>query len=96
MTAKRKVLSLSTFSWMAAWCGNDDTKIHLPITGLYDGFLNPGTNLTPFDDNRYIFHYLGKNLKNNSRNFQLKLRQLYIRYFIRFSRWRYYNIKSRK
>jgi len=59
MTAKKKVLSLSTFCWFAAWCGKDDTKIHLPVTSFYNP-ITSGKYLFPFDDERYIFDYLDK------------------------------------
>ena len=35
--ARNKVVAISTFSWIAAWLGLDDSRIVLPVTG----FLNP-------------------------------------------------------
>lgn len=77
MTARKKILSLSSFCWFAAWCGNDNTKIHLPVTGFYDP-INSDKFLMPFDDNRYIFDYIDRNkFKNSKSNLITKLKILY-------------------
>ena len=54
--SKNIILSVSTFSWIAAWLSKKNQKIHLPMLG----FLNPkqrnDINLLPIWDNRYIFY----------------------------------------
>jgi hypothetical protein len=67
MTAKIKILSISSFCWFAAWCGNNNTKIYFPVAGMYDPFQFPNNFLVPFDDNRYLFEYLNKNNFSNTR-----------------------------
>ena len=89
MTAKKKILSLSSFCWFAAWSGNDNTKIHLPVTGIYDP-INSNHFLMPFDDERYIFDYIDKNkLKNSRLDFITKLKKLYKKIRLRYIVTRY-------
>lgn len=54
--SKNIILSVSTFSWIAAWLSKTNQKIHLPMLG----FLNPkqrnDINLLPIWDDRYVFY----------------------------------------
>lgn len=49
------VLSVSTFSWLAAWLSNA-RKVFMPLTGFYNPFQNPEVDFLPLDDSRYVFH----------------------------------------
>lgn len=85
MTAKRKILSLSTFCWFAAWCGEDNSKIHYPVMGLLDPFLYPNNFLMPLDDNRYTFDYFKKNKYiNTEAKTQNRLKKLYYRVIAKY------------
>ena len=85
MTAKRKILSLSTFCWFAAWCGEDNSKIHYPVMGLLDPFLYPNNFLMPLDDNRYTFDYFKKNKYiNTEAKTQNRLKKLYNRVIVKY------------
>jgi len=64
MHAKRLCISVSTFSWLAAWL-SDATEIHYPLLGFLHPFTLPpretvscGTDLTPLPDPRYRYHLL--------------------------------------
>ena len=61
--AKHIVLSVSSFSWLAAWLSETAENIHLPVCGLFDPgnreAMEPGngnTMLLPVDDKRYHFY----------------------------------------
>ncbi len=49
------VVSVSTFSWLAAWLSHAD-RIILPLTGFYNPVQSPAMDLIPRDDPRYEFH----------------------------------------
>ncbi len=49
------VVSLSTYSWIAAWL-SDAVKIHLPLFGFYNPLQQPEINCLPVDDGRYEFY----------------------------------------
>lgn len=53
--ARRLVLSLSSFAWMAAWLSPHAERIHYPMAGLFAPSAR-GNQLAPFDDRRYVFH----------------------------------------
>lgn len=53
--AKHVVLSVSSFSWLAAWLSETAENIHLPVCGLFDPG-NRETMLLPVDDKRYHFY----------------------------------------
>jgi hypothetical protein len=53
--ARNLVVSISTFSWLAAWLSRA-TTIHLPVNGLFDPRHAPDVDLLPSDDPRYVFH----------------------------------------
>lgn len=54
-SAKEILLSISTFSWLAAWL-SDAEKIHFPIMGLYNPLARPDIDMLPFKDSRYHFY----------------------------------------
>ena len=89
MTAKKKILSLSSFCWFAAWSGKDNTQIHLPVTGFYDP-INSGKFLMPLDDKRYIFDYIDRNkLKSSKSDLMTKLKILYKKIKLKYIVTRY-------
>jgi hypothetical protein len=47
-------LSVSTFSWLAAWLSHAST-IFMPLTGFYNPFQDRDVDLVPLDDSRYKF-----------------------------------------
>lgn len=53
--AKQVALSISSFSWLAAWLSEEAESIHLPVAGLYDP-QSSDTQLLPVDDLRYQFY----------------------------------------
>lgn len=61
--AKHIVLSVSSFSWLAAWLSETAENIHLPVCGLFDPDNreardpdNGNTMLLPINDKRYHFY----------------------------------------
>lgn len=48
-------VSVSTFSWLAAWLSEAKT-IHYPVCGMLDPILRPDIDLLPLHDDRYIFY----------------------------------------
>lgn len=54
-SARHVVLSVSSFSWLAAFFSESAETIHLPICGLFDP-ANRQTMLLPVNDRRYHFH----------------------------------------
>ena len=56
-SAANVVLSVSSFSWLAAWLSQKAVNIHLPVAGLFDP-MNRETSLLPAGDNRYTFYKL--------------------------------------
>jgi hypothetical protein len=48
-------LSISSFSWLAAWLSEKAKTIHMPFAGLFDP-KNSGTNLIPLSDHRYRYY----------------------------------------
>ena len=53
--ARKIVLPVSTFAWLAAWMSNA-TKIVLPVFGLFNFHAHPGNELLPVFDHRYEFY----------------------------------------
>jgi len=53
--SKHIAVSVSTFSWLAAWL-SDATKIYMPVSGLFNPMQYPEGLLLPFDDDRYRFY----------------------------------------
>jgi hypothetical protein len=53
--ARHVLVSVSTFSWLAAWLGDAET-IHLPLTGFFNPAHMRHINLAPVDDRRYRFY----------------------------------------
>lgn len=52
--AKNIVISISTFSWLAAWLSNAE-RIFFPIAGLFHPFQREDIDLLPLEDPRYRF-----------------------------------------
>ena len=48
------VPAISTFSWLAAWLSNA-RQVFMPVLGLFHPLQSRGTNLLPFDDDRFRF-----------------------------------------
>lgn len=53
--ARHVALSVSSFSWLAAWISSTLQSIHMPICGLYNPLVTPAM-LVPFGDPRYRFY----------------------------------------
>ncbi|CAN5396683.1 hypothetical protein BH11PSE9_BH11PSE9_01560 [soil metagenome] len=53
--ARHVVVSVSTFSWLAAWLSDAQT-IHLPVFGMFNPAQRPDIDLLPVDDARYRFY----------------------------------------
>lgn len=49
------VITVSTFSWLAAWL-SDASRIILPVSGLFHPVQCPDVNLLPLNDHRYAFY----------------------------------------
>lgn len=52
--SKHIILSISTFSWLAAWLSKD-SKIYFPVLGMLNPFQHQSM-LLPFNDDRYEFY----------------------------------------
>jgi hypothetical protein len=53
--ARNIVVSVSTFSWLAAWL-SDASAIYLPVYGLFNPLQFPHPDLLPLGDRRYRFY----------------------------------------
>ena len=53
--ARHIVVSVSTFSWVAAWLSQAES-IHLPVLGLFNPLQRPDVWMLPQDDVRYHFY----------------------------------------
>lgn len=53
--AKNIVLSLSSFTWLAAWL-SEARQIHIPVYGFLNPKQRPDIDLLPVDDERYQFY----------------------------------------
>ena len=56
--APRKVLSISSFSWFAAWLGAPNTEIHMPLAGILNPIQRPEIDLLPVGDQRYRMYWM--------------------------------------
>lgn len=54
--AKNIAISVSTFSWLAAWFSRNEAKVIMPIAGLFNPRQRPDVNLCPISDDRYYFY----------------------------------------
>lgn len=54
-SAQHIVVSVSTFSWLAAWF-SDAQSIHLPVVGMFNPHQRPDIDLLPLNDSRYHFY----------------------------------------
>ena len=50
------VLSVSSFSWLAAWLSETARQVHLPLQGAYHPRVAPDLDLLPMRDDRYLFY----------------------------------------
>lgn len=55
-SAKNKIISVSTFSYLAAYFGEQDSIIHMPVYGFYNPEQRKDINLLPTNDKRFIFY----------------------------------------
>jgi hypothetical protein len=62
--ARNKVVSVSTFSWLACYLGDSLSRIHMPLSGAFNKIQRPDWNLTPWSDTRFQFYFLAP-LKRN-------------------------------
>jgi len=53
--ARNIVISVGTFSWLAAWLSETAERIYLPRLGLLNPLQRPDVDLCPVNDSRYIF-----------------------------------------
>ena len=54
------VISVSTFSWLAAWLSHAD-RIFMPVNGLFNPLHFPAVDLLPLHDPRYRFYLFPAN-----------------------------------
>lgn len=54
-SAQHIALSISSFSWLAAWLSETAVTIHMPFAGLFKPRID-GTNLVPLSDSRYRYY----------------------------------------
>jgi hypothetical protein len=54
--AKNKAISVSTFSYLAAYFGEADTKIHMPLYGFINPEQRPDVDLIPTDTSRFVVY----------------------------------------
>ena len=54
--SKQIAISISSFSWVAAWL-SDATKIHVPVAGMLNPLQRPDIDLLPINDHRYLFYH---------------------------------------
>lgn len=55
--SKNIVLSLSSFSWLAAWFSNAD-RIHFPVFGFFNPRQRPDIDCLPVGDPRYSYYLM--------------------------------------
>jgi hypothetical protein len=73
--AHTKVIAMSTFSWLAAWLGSDNTKIFMPLAGAFNPAQRTDWNLTPWSDQRYTFNWVSP-LKRHSQSLETHLQDV--------------------
>jgi hypothetical protein len=56
--AQTKIIAMSTFSWLAAWLGNGQSQIYMPLTGGFNPLQRPDWDFIPWRDSRYRFQWL--------------------------------------
>lgn len=54
--SKNVLLSVSTFSWIAAWISNTAQNIYMPLIGFYNPKQRSDIDLIPLRDKRYNFY----------------------------------------
>jgi hypothetical protein len=55
-SAAHVAISVSTYSWLAAWLSPIARSIHVPVLGLLNPRQRPDINLLPLEDERYAFY----------------------------------------
>jgi hypothetical protein len=55
-SAVNLAISVSTYSWLAAWLSPMARSIHVPVLGLFNRRQRPDINLLPIADGRYSFY----------------------------------------
>jgi len=55
-SATNIAISVSTYSWLAAWLSPIAKNIHVPVLGLLNRRQRPDINLLPLADGRYSFY----------------------------------------
>jgi hypothetical protein len=53
--ARNIAISVSSFSWMAAFLSRS-THIHVPVAGMLDPRCRPDVDMLPLDDQRFTYH----------------------------------------
>ena len=53
--SKNILLSISTFSWVAAWLSEAE-RIIMPVAGVFHPLQHPSSNLIPLGDRRYTYY----------------------------------------
>jgi hypothetical protein len=56
--AKQKFISISTFSWIAAWLSDSDARIVMPLAGQFNPFQRSDIDMIPWADSRYSFRWV--------------------------------------
>lgn len=54
--ARHIVISISSFSWLAAWLSTDAVAIHMPVCGLMNPLQRADVDLLPYPDPRYRYY----------------------------------------
>jgi hypothetical protein len=54
-SARHLAISVSTFSWLAAWLSEAES-IHVPVSGILNPLQRPDIDLLPVEDPRYRFY----------------------------------------
>lgn len=60
-TASHIVVSVSTFSWLAAWLSSAETIV-MPVNGLFNPMQESRVDLLPVDESRYRFYLFPYNI----------------------------------
>lgn len=56
--AKNVAISVSSFSWMAAFLSKS-TRVHVPVAGMLDPRRRPDVDMLPLNDQRFAYHDIG-------------------------------------
>ena len=67
--SKNIVLSISTFSWLAAWL-SDANRIYMPLSGFFNPLQYPDVDLIPDNDPRFLYDLFPRNLAVTDENIE--------------------------